>query len=303
MSSGLLNLKMSSKYHLMKNEQSYEIMTVKGTTAVTFFRGDISQAAETIRNRFVEVARENPWVVGSLESIGWRLNIQPHCVCLTSPFPGTKHFEDACARALLEEGRGLLVQDAVVEADMSFEDICSVVNEAGAVLEKGSSLIDDPSKVASRITIIPGGSGDTFAFVFSMSHVIADGYTFYKILSMMSSDTQIEAMEAQRNNEAIERTNEVLGDKETRFMTSFPQVLNWAGRIGCRPREKWCAFKIDKLKTRQAKAVAVEETGADVPFVSTNDIITSSCESATNFTTRFTTCFYLVEFLCALASL
>ena len=66
-------------------------------------------------------------------------------------------------------------------------------------MPKGSKCIGKDIPQAA-LSVVPDAlrPDDTFAVIFSLSHVISDGYTHYKILSMLSSDGEITSMNPTR---------------------------------------------------------------------------------------------------------
>ena len=240
------NIKLSSF------ETSFEIMEIAGTTTISFFSGNMFSSYASMRKRFKEVAQRNPWIVGSLKSRGLnRLSVQPKKgVYLTHPLPeDVTEFDAALQKACPTEpsahdSSGTVVR---VHPDMSFDDIIGAVRLTGGRLDKGSVLVDDDSKVVSKWMMLPGINENSFAFVLSISHVVADGFTYYSILSMLSADSPLYALDATRSEDARSRCIKMCGEAETNFMTSAPQVLNWTRRIFC-SREKRVAMFIDKLK-------------------------------------------------------
>lgn len=196
-------------------ETSFEIMEVRGTSTITFFiTKDIECAFKSIQERFVQIAEFNPWMVGSLESTGIRLNVQPKVVHLSHPPLSDKaEFDAALAKAcpaepLVRDDNGESVK---VHPQMSFDDIVETVSLAGGRLDKGSALVDDATKVVSKWTCLSGLDDKSFALIFTMSHVVADGFTYYSILSMLSTDSEVYSLDFTRNADARSRCLQLCG--------------------------------------------------------------------------------------------
>jgi len=243
-------------------ETSFEIMEIRGTTTITFFEAaDIEKGLKSIQQRFAQVAHANPWMIGSLQSAGMRFNIQPKVVYLSHPSPSDKAefdaaLEKACpSEPLVRDENGEVVK---VHAQMSFEDVVEAVTLAGGRLAKGSALVDDRMKVVSKWTCVTGIDDHSFALIFSMSHVVGDGFTYYSILSMLSEDSEVYSLDPTRSEDATSRCLQLSGHDEIKYMTSLPQLINWSRRIGCLPREKRSAIFVDKLKV--TKLILFEHT-------------------------------------------
>merc|ERR1719285_1172864 len=75
---------------------------------------------------------------------------------------------------------------------------------------------------------------DTFALVVSMSHIIGDGHTFYRISDQLSTDSSIISLDASREGSNITRkVEEALGKAETGFLTSAKFGLSMVSGAIC----------------------------------------------------------------------
>ena len=60
--------------------------------------------------------------------------------------------------------------------------------------------------VQLKVTIVPGestGSGEQWALIVSISHTIADGYTYYQIYNMLSSSAEIKKLSPERKESLV----------------------------------------------------------------------------------------------------
>ena len=74
----------------------------------------------------------------------------------------------------------------VIDHTMLYEDVCAAVKACKGSIADGRSLIRAKTAV-TRCTCVPTSAGDGFALVFSISHTVADGATYYAILNQVSS--------------------------------------------------------------------------------------------------------------------
>ena len=138
-----------------------------GICTVTFFSGEVSAVEEHIRARLRLIIDQNPWLGGKLEktgklvrlvhrAAGSEVQVNDIIEVRTSPVPNLS--EKTPYAALV--------------------DLC-VPLQVG----KGKALVKEESPV-TKVLLAPleEAAGGGFALVFSMSHVIADGYTYYEVL-------------------------------------------------------------------------------------------------------------------------
>ena len=117
-----------------------------------------------------------------------------------------------------------------------------------------------------------------FALVVSMNHTLGDGHTYYKLYGMLSADTDIEVLNPVRVTGFEEAKTEVVGEKENAMFKSAGVGLGIMGaylgaKISRRPPQNVCIHQIDPDWLAREKAKAKQES--QVPFVSSNDVISS----------------------------
>jgi len=156
-----------------------------------------------------------------------------------------------------------------------------------------------------------GGRGGNFvALVVSGNHCFLDGYSFYRLYNMLSSDVPIESLNAIRKQELPEKIKKKLNDEVTimeeqrvlwvmtmlgkQVLTTrfFPEALTQVFYVD----ERW----IQDQKVEASKLTATSREDAHVsPFVSTNDLLSSEilksmeCDEAymaVNFRNRVENC-------------
>jgi hypothetical protein len=137
------------------------------------------------------------------------------------------------------------------------------------------------------------GSEAGWALIFSISHIVADGFTYYKTLQMMSKDEEITCLTPTRKHSFPPAMKEAVGAKEWSVVNGGGGlILNYIGNMmfGKKPTVKMFYVDMDKIESAKQKAA-----GKGTDFVSTNDILTASwgrmtgarlCEMAVNFRGR-----------------
>ena len=216
----------------------------------------------------------NPWLLGSL--------VREHTLRGNKLFihtPDDSDIEKTIERAfrVVTSEIPVMPSSSAPLSHVPYNDLVAMTHRVGAVVDKGSDLVRNRAMPVSRLTVITQGAGGPAYFVaFSINHCAADGFTYYRILSMLSADTEVEALDPTRDKHAGGLRNKVCGKREMDFMTSFPQLVNWVMRVGCNAREKPFIFEVDKVRVENAKFAETESPECKVPFVSTNDVLVSS---------------------------
>jgi hypothetical protein len=129
-----------------------------------------------------------------------------------------------------------------------------------------------PAPMQSKVTL-PG-----FALVVSMNHTMGDGHTYYRLYGMLDADQEIEALDPVRVSGFEEAKTAVIGENESAMFSSAGYGLGIMGtylfgKLTGREPQNVCVHTIDPAWVAQEKAKASKE--AQVPFVSTNDVLTS----------------------------
>jgi len=163
---------------------------------------------------------------------------------------------------------------------MSFYDLCSTVGGSSAEVPKGSSCIGNGAPLLA-LTVVPDAefSSDYFAVVFSVSHTIIDGCTYYTLLAMLSAAGTPRALNPTRKPEIMETTKLFMGAAEETFANSGGIMCNVVGALLCGSKPTICNFFVDKARVAAEKAKP-KQHGVD--FVSTNDVLASSFANATS---------------------
>ena len=254
---------------LLAIESSKALMEESGVTAVTFYRGDMANASAYIRTRFKAIVDANPWLAGRLVRDKQLKNVQ-------LVHPQTPVSEDVINQLFHPNPSGLQVG-----SEMRYEELCKAVKSA--VVKKGRQLINKPELVTC-ITILPDANHpeDGFALVFSISHTVADGQTYYQILNALSTTGTIQSLRVQRNQEASEKVVDAVGRREYEYPLSVPILCNILKGMFLTKKAECFAFYVDLDKVKKAKVEITSDSIEGIDYVSTNDILTSSFAKATS---------------------
>lgn len=241
-------------------------------TTATFFRGNSTQASIAIASRLAAVVAANPWLKGTLEK-----NKSKASAGLYLVHPTEDDLENATAglfNATIRGGKPC--ESPVLDETMAFNHVSKAVAGTSAEVLRGSACIGNREPLLA-LTVLPDAKrpDDTFAVIFSLSHVIADGFTYYKLLSMISRGGPVEALNAMRKHSFEEQARTAQGLEEVKWLSSCGFICNAVCGAVCSRKPVFESYYVDEGRIRERKAAAVAGGGADVEFVSTNDVLCS----------------------------
>lgn len=250
---------------LLEPESSWKRANDPSITTITFFKGSLAEAAPKIRDRLRAVVKINPWLVGKLVRNKEHKRLQlvyPDKLSLV---------EEALDDLFCVNAGGIELHPEMPYQALAKAAASAIVQPVRVILNK-SSLV-------TRLTLIADSRDKSsgFAMIFSMSHNISDGHTYYKILHMLSTMEEIEALNPVRKDDIPAKMIDAMGKREWEFFSSFSHAFNALRGALLGKKAKVFAYYIDIDKVDAIKSNAAKE--GKVPFVSTNDVLTSSFSS------------------------
>ncbi|KAL7511797.1 hypothetical protein ACHAXN_008739 [Cyclotella atomus] len=159
-----------------------------------------------------------------------------------------------------------------VSSKSKYDDLVKAILKSNAVVGPGYKLIGKRDCRVAKFTLVPVDNGQV-ALIASITHAVADGYTYYKILSMLSSE--IEELSAARKHDFVSASIDAIGTNEFKLLNSTPFLFCCLKSMLCGSKAKIEARYID-----QDKVITAKEKVKD-GFVSTNDSVTSAFARAT----------------------
>lgn len=252
----------NKKLILSKLESSFNFQyVIPPITSITFFQGNLDEVASQIKKRWQLIIEANPWLSGKLIKNKDHKRLQ---LVYSDDSPISKKTMD---ELFLLNPLGLKVHDKTPYQKL-LEDV-----KIG-IVKNGHALVNKPHPVV-RLTLVADAEkkATKFALLFSMSHIVADGHCYYNILNMLSADGKIEALNAERKEEAIERIIDSVGRKEWGFINSAMISVNFMKGILFGKKPKIFGFYVDDNEINALKKEVKENEKPH--FISTNDIITS----------------------------
>lgn len=283
----------SHRQPLMEIESSIAMLVSPSIAAITFFDG--ACPLPFIRKRVSDIIEANPFLCGRLVGKTGKVLLE---------FPKT-------AANLLETGH-ILDYFAIVDDPNLKEsgDVIEILRHASSTLEKlrvkdGRRCLNQ-NEALFRVVAI-NISPEKFAIAVFLSHVIADGCTFYAISGMLSETSAIYSMQVSREEETVVSYNQTIGSNDpARWLFKVGTLINMIYTlVVCRPPQtsvcsvdsSWivaskAAVTSSTLSAKQLSVPAQADlnpqdqeqhqskpgpqTYSSPTFVSTNDVITAA---------------------------
>ena len=248
-------------------------------TTVTLYEG--SAPVKFLRSRIGSMLKKNPWLSSRIvkketsdgvvalaysKSIGTESSIDQH---FSTYRPGDVGFSLGMS---YEELVHCLLSVQCARSKPA-TDKNEVLFKVAVVPIEAAANGSDQSMPLQQTMTLPG-----FALVVSMNHTLGDGHTYYKLYSMLSEDCDVEELDPVRLSGFEAAKTDVIGKKEAAMFKSTGLAFGILGtylgtKIGRRAPQNICINEIDPAWADKEKVKANQE--GEVPFVSTNDALTS----------------------------
>lgn len=256
---------------LLKVESEFISQQISGITTITFFKGDLEDVIFKVKKRFKEILTVNPWLTGKLVQTKGQKRLQ---LTYASQQIDNDHLDT-------------LVQvnpkNLSIHANMKYMELAKALKPA--IVQKPKDIINQDFFV-TKLTLCNDLLDKTagFSLIFSLSHSVADGHTYYKVLNMLCAGSKVYPLNVKRKEEEISKIINALGKREYTYINSFSHVVNVFKGLLLRKNTKVYAFYIDQEKIEGIKAQEKQEDAHN--YVSSNDILTSTYSNFLN--TRLT---------------
>ena len=255
--------------YLLPDEKGRHLQTPSIST-ITFFDGRLP--VKQLRQRLFQTIKANPFLRSRL------VHFEPDDMPRNSS--GDKPAAGVCAvypNEIDEEVDDLdclkLVKNYNLRDNMNYEELIAQMDSYHAPL--GVNCIDRDLPLF-RVTLIETEQEKRFAMVVSLSHTIADGFTFYKVYAMLNPAAPLEHIEIRRDFTFVDDMNNNL-----RFGKGPIQAPCALFGLMCnnhlRGRMKAKIYHVNNEQIESIKK-AYKDTnplGTVPAFLSTNDILTS----------------------------
>mmetsp|Transcript_125566 Transcript_125566/g.246068 ORF Transcript_125566/g.246068 Transcript_125566/m.246068 type:complete len:469 (+) Transcript_125566:54-1460(+) len=257
------------KVKLMDHEKDIMMMMPAITTITTYKAKRIPKTF--LKQKLAQLFRKNPWLCGRI--------LKNATDGIHLGYPESINNPEQISKLLKEHMQVLM--DFDMPENLSYEEMLSRVEHLQ--VKKGNECINKPYALLFRITLLKIKGRDEIAVVLSMSHVLGDGHTYYKIMSMLDNTTKVTPLIVERSVNYNQEAMKLLGPTTSQWLQS-PFLL--LGLISCaiiRSSMNIIIVKVDndwiarqKVAYKQTKeSLADKEKEQQPEYVSTNDIISS----------------------------
>jgi len=248
-------------------------------TTVTLYEG--AAPVDFLRHRLAMILEKNPWLTSRIV----KKSTEDRVAALTY----AKTFEPE--PTIDQHFTVYAPEDVNFSLSMPYEALVNALLPVQCARSKPATDVNEP---LFKVAVIPIEAEEThdnsrtplqqaislpgFALVVSMNHTLGDGHTYYSLYGMLSTESEVEVLNPVRVAGFEEAKTEVIGEKESAMFKSAGVGLGIMGaylgaKISRRPPQNVCIHHIDPDWVSQEKAKATQES--QVPFVSSNDVITS----------------------------
>jgi len=254
------------KVNLLKFER-IDMMIENSISKIIFFEGSSDEVYSIAKERMLKLLELNPWLAS-------RLVKDKKSKEVIMEFDENESPESQIKSILFEE------KNLCIDSSMDFEQMLLALKPH--IVAPGRKLLKTCGMV-TRVTILKHEINQCsgFAILFSISHVAADGYTYYKILNSFFDPSQMSVMNYQRKIKESEKIKEFIGDINYNFAGSLALIVNILKNLIFGRKVKYLSRYIDENKIDTIKSEYLAGDTKEFPFLSTNDIITSSFARAT----------------------
>jgi hypothetical protein len=242
------------------NEEEVELLDIEkilymggeaAISTITWFRGDYQHAAGIVRAKAQQLLEANRWLTGHATS----------CKLVYNP----KKLIN-----LEEYFQCLAPEKSPLARDTALDQLGA---NSSALL-----ILNGPGQPLFKVSIVPCSKNPSthFAVVVSMSHIVADGYTFYALHGMLLGG-KVEPMVVERIYATRQHQISAMGKYEYSIISSAGFIVNsivgvlYSKLFGVKVHTHYVL--LDTKAMAEAKS-AIAPT-KEVPFCSTNDILTS----------------------------
>lgn len=248
---------------LFPHEVSDLLMVHPSIETVTFYQG--KPDVEFLMNKIKSIVSLNPWLGGRLVQNAAGI------------------FLDYASESAPEI---IVVEDHNICESMPYQQLVSRLSKFSLPIGR---ICLKKNKALYRLTVIRTSS-DSFAILFSLCHVIGDGYTFYKLYGMLSQDVKPEAMDPTRLDLYSKFVPMLQGSDWVSWLTSAHTTTNLRTNFNFREYPECRVHLVNKDWLKQEKegydslkeSFSNDEQRKLPGFISTNDILTSQLFKLTN---------------------
>ncbi|MFA8450251.1 MAG: hypothetical protein ACEPOW_06130 [Bacteroidales bacterium] len=246
------------------------VLKLNSASMICFFEGKGSDIYKRIRERMIDLLRLNPWMASKVVKEKREVFLR---------FDELKAPEKIVDKILIQD------YNLVIDQTMEYTEMDNATKKHQVV--KGKKLIKTGGYV-TKVTILNHKIDNTsgIAVLFSMAHVAADGHTYYKLLNSLYEPSQMQAMKFQRNMEADNLFWHIIGKKKSNYLP-FRIILKIIQNLYFGKKVRYFCRFLNENKINKIKEDYASKAQKKFPYISTNDVVTSTFCKATNSDVTF----------------
>jgi hypothetical protein len=254
------------------------LIYVSSVSTITLYDGDIT-AEGYLKNRVKLILQQNPWLTAELV-----YHQNGHLIARYDSTFDEATLSDYYQEITIDKSSSSSLQ-RLNDPSLPWETINTVLQPF--TVKAGNACINKPNEPLFKVTVFKI-MDDTqnkkdvkkSILLFSLSHVLGDGQTFYKLYSFLDHQTSVEALIAERFLDFPERIDEIYGKNLQVYLQSLPFLLSMIRNTFFSKKPTIHLFTIDlkevvALKTEfLLPSHSSSVTHEKIHFLSTNDILT-----------------------------
>lgn len=224
---------------LLSVESTAVMLTIPSISTITFYQAesatDIAEVVEYLKSRMTEMVEKNPWLEGWI---------------IKHPLKDQVYLQHHKFSGKLKQSTFRCIEMDSIDERMEYALMASkighlTVKDGNTVLSanrrKQNHNQDNIDESLFRVTLIKNPHNNKFAILFSVSHIIADGHTFYTLYEMLSnsSHNKVRKLIIERDHEFIAKLEMATDGNDTlKWVFSFPVSLNFLSSLLFNPSPK-----------------------------------------------------------------
>ena len=253
------------KEELLEGEYALYLRSENPISTLTWFRGDAASAAKILEERLGRILDQNRWLGGRVVAVNNKAYLT----------------FDSTDESLVNPRNFLTLLQPRQSPIRRRTPLDRLARDC-----KGLLLKNGPAEPLYKITVVPCRNSPKthFALLVALSHIVGDGHTYYKLMSMLCGNDDIAPLIYNRITTTAKQQAAAMGQKNYDFFAKPGPAffINYfCGLVKSRtfgPANQCIFALIDEEGMRNEKRRAAAESGdkfVGVDFVSTNDVLTS----------------------------
>ena len=168
-------------------------MGAPGIATITFYKGDVRAAEPALQAQLAKVVAANPWLAGKL------VKSKAHGVVIRHPAEPSEADLGRLFFASSSPAGGAADKKKAFKfaPGTPYMKLCADLYKSSVIVGSGAAIVGK-EKYVSSLALAESSEAGSFALVFSLSHSVGDGRTYYEVLSMLRPGADVRALSSAR---------------------------------------------------------------------------------------------------------